>query len=158
MLVSRRTFCHYWFPTGTLMDFGFSCVVTKGICLTTRVSGSRSVASMWSSQWWASSRSSIYLIAITTCHNYHESSYHFNNYLCVLVIVSHVSKNKKAVLSQRWPRNALYIRVPWKFSQAALVLALTLTVTVYLSWIWTHHAYKCKVHNKASRRGAIVNS
>ena len=25
-------------------------------------------------------------------------------------------KNKKAVLSQRWPRNAPYIWVPWKFS------------------------------------------
>jgi len=51
-----------------------------------------------------------------------------------------------------------YIRVPWKFSLAALARALTLTVTVYLSWIWTRHAYKCKVHNKASRRGAIVGT
>jgi len=25
-------------------------------------------------------------------------------------------KDKKAVLSQTWPRNAPYIRVPWKFA------------------------------------------
>ena len=64
---------------------------------------------------------------------------------------------KKAVLSQRWPRNALYTGALKIFSSCALAL-LTLTVTVYLSWIWTRHAYKCKVHNKASRRGAIVGT
>jgi len=28
-----------------------------------------------------------------------------------------IKGNKKAVLSQRWPRNAHYIWVPWKFSK-----------------------------------------
>ena len=32
-----------------------------------------------------------------------------------------VSYHKKAVLSQRWPRNAPYIRVPWKFSGLTVV-------------------------------------
>ena len=29
--------------------------------------------------------------------------------------ISHLT-NKKAELSQRWPRDARYVRVPWKFS------------------------------------------
>ena len=31
-------------------------------------------------------------------------------------VMSYCSVNKKAVLSQRWPRNAPYIWVPWEFS------------------------------------------
>ena len=42
----------------------------------------------------------------------------FQSLLLILVAVVHSEKysNKKAVLSQRWPRSAPYTWVPWKFS------------------------------------------
>jgi len=50
-------------------------------------------------------------VSQSLCHD--DSTLHIVASVTIIIIVC---KNKKAVLSQRWPRNAPYTWMPWKFS------------------------------------------
>ena len=60
----------------------------------------------------------ILLLPITSSHSHASASDSTFDYWCYInlsLTLSLTLENKKAVLSQRWPRNAPYTWVPWKF-------------------------------------------
>jgi len=46
------------------------------------------------------------------------------------------NENKKAVLSQRWPRNTTYIWVPWKFPRLPETPSLTTPTALFPTFSW----------------------